>query len=109
MFCVAGGVRADRVERVGRSPFTPQADRPHDHAETDPAREVHPPGEPAGSLLLRSQRGESKLSYSFTILTRAEDWRVIGYSLHLPSNLILVKFKMLHKENTSKIPFVWSF
>lgn len=90
MFCVAGGVGADWVERAGRCPFTPQADRPHDHAETDPAREVHPPGEPAGSLLLRSQRGESKLSYLFSVLTGAEDWHVIHYSLYslyLPSNL----------------------
>lgn len=55
-----GGVRADRVERVGCSPFPPQADRPHDHAETDPAREIHPPGEPVGSLVLRSQRSKSK-------------------------------------------------
>lgn len=62
VFSHQGGAGADRAERVGCRSFAPQADRPHDHAETDAAGEIHPPGEPAGPLLLRSPRGASSLN-----------------------------------------------
>lgn len=60
----AGGVGADWIERVGCSAFPPQADGPHDHAETDPAREIHPFGEPPGPVLLWPARGEVKTHWT---------------------------------------------
>lgn len=52
-------------EGGGSSTLTPQTNWPDDHAEADPAREVHPLGEPANVLLLWPTWGETIKFCSF--------------------------------------------